>query len=428
VIRATDGRQGESLQRLVVVVEPAGVTNQAPQITSTPLPLAGIGAVYAYEITATDADGGTLSYALLPNAPAGMTLSGRVINWTPTIAQSGSQSFQIQVSDGQGGVAIQSVPVFVTDRVGDIDLDAATIAVSGGNQAPVITSRPRTATGVGTPYFYEIQANDPNGDALTYVLLPGAPAGMTLTGRVVQWNPTIGDLGNRPFQIEVRDGRGGITRQTVPLVVGNLVANRAPMITDSPQLQREVQQQDIFQSVITELDPKPQFATVGEIYAYNFKGVDLDGDIVAWSLLQAPVGMTIDGATGALRWQPNPNQLNGEGYEVVVALTDAYGASDTVKFKLITRGDNLPPLISSVPLTVIPVGRTYEYAVQANDPENSVLRYALGARPQGMNINAQTGLITWNPMTTQVGNHEVEVIVIPIRLLNCNSEMRKVGH
>jgi hypothetical protein len=78
VIRATDGF-GASLQRLIVVVNPAGTTDQAPEITSTPLTWAGIGAVYAYEIQAVDVDGGTLSYALLPGAPAGMTLTGRVV-------------------------------------------------------------------------------------------------------------------------------------------------------------------------------------------------------------------------------------------------------------------------------------------------------------------------------------------------------------
>jgi hypothetical protein len=56
----------------------------APVFTSTPVTQAVEGSAYTYQLTAT---GGTITFALT-NAPAGATLSGNTISWTPTAAQS----------------------------------------------------------------------------------------------------------------------------------------------------------------------------------------------------------------------------------------------------------------------------------------------------------------------------------------------------
>ena len=58
------------------------------------------------------------------------------------------------------------------------------------NRAPDITSTPRNNVRIGTNYFYQPIASDPDGNPLSFNLL-SAPEGMVMddAGRVV-WSPT----------------------------------------------------------------------------------------------------------------------------------------------------------------------------------------------------------------------------------------------
>lgn len=89
---------------LIVGCVPSGLvglvpTNQTPIITSTPIITATMGAAYTYNVTATDPDGGTLTYFLV-SSPAGMTINSStgLITWTPTAA--GNYNVEVRVSDG----------------------------------------------------------------------------------------------------------------------------------------------------------------------------------------------------------------------------------------------------------------------------------------------------------------------------------------
>jgi RHS repeat-associated protein len=70
---------------------------------------------------------------------------------------------------------------------------------------------------------------------------------------------------------------------------------------------------------------------------------------------------------------------------------------------------NLPPVISSSPITSAITETAYSYQVTASDPEGKTLRYALAYAPQGMAISA-SGLITWTPTTQQAGKQVATVV------------------
>jgi hypothetical protein len=434
IIRVKDDRGGVALQAFQLEVEQG---NRLPMFTSK-LPTINPreGQEFRFQAKAIDLDGDNITYEIVRDArttpraattsdPTGLKINATtgLVTWTPKsgATEAGGErggafnwgygldavepwEVLIRATDGKGGESFQRLSLIV---------DAAPTN-SGINRAPEITSKPRKLTGINQPYVYEIEASDPDGDNLSYELLPGAPAGLTLTGRMITWTPTAAQLGAQSFQVKVLDGRGGSVTQAVSVLVSNQVSNQAPMITDSPTVKRDLESDAIFQTVFTETDNKPQRAITGQIYAYDFKGVDRDGDITAWSLLQGPDGMVIDVTTGALRWQPKLSQINNTGYDVVVVLTDSYGASDTVKFKLIVNGSNLPPQVLSTPVTIAAQGQSYRYAIQAADPENGKLAYTLGRKPVGMTIDATTGLVAWNPATAQIGDHLVEVIVTDV--------------
>ncbi|MCI0535158.1 MAG: putative Ig domain-containing protein, partial [Verrucomicrobiales bacterium] len=132
---------------------------------------------YFYDSDAIDPDGDRVTFALTV-FPEGMTISPStgLILWVPTASQIGNHNVAVQVSDGRGGTATQSYVISVLP-------DPA-------NHAPIIISEPSTSTVVNKPYSYDVDALDPDGDQLTY-LLALSPTGMSInpnTG-LIQWTP-----------------------------------------------------------------------------------------------------------------------------------------------------------------------------------------------------------------------------------------------
>ncbi len=70
---------------------------------------------------------------------------------------------------------------------------------------------------------------------------------------------------------------------------------------------------------------------------------------------------------------------------------------------------NLPPQITSTPITQAQEDSLYEYDVDATDPEGTAITYLMDMAPDGMVIDASTGFITWTPSMDQLGLHEVMV-------------------
>ena len=75
--------------------------NSSPVIESDPVTTAKEGAVYTYDVEATDPNEDTLTYSLTIS-PTGMTINSTtgVITWTPTEGQVGENEVVVEVSDG----------------------------------------------------------------------------------------------------------------------------------------------------------------------------------------------------------------------------------------------------------------------------------------------------------------------------------------
>src|SRR5262249_23552965 len=82
--------------------------------TSTPVTAADEGALYAYQLTATVSDGSAITFSL-SQAPAGATLSGGAVSWTPTHEQArAANQFSATATTAKGGSATQSWTVTPT--------------------------------------------------------------------------------------------------------------------------------------------------------------------------------------------------------------------------------------------------------------------------------------------------------------------------
>jgi hypothetical protein len=88
------------------------------------------------------------------------------------------------------------------------------------NGAPAISSAPRGAGPDGL-FRYQVQAEDPEGDAGLRFSLAKAPRGMTVTalGGLVEWRPAADQAGVHPVQIVVEDPAGGRARQSFELTI-----------------------------------------------------------------------------------------------------------------------------------------------------------------------------------------------------------------
>jgi hypothetical protein len=166
--------------------------NDPPAFTSSPPLGARAGARYVYQLTAVDAENGTLSYGLL-NGPAGMRVgrSSGLVEWIPAQAQF-NQTFEVElfVSDGEL-CATQSFSVTVGTRLDGVGMAG---------------TPPPTAV-VGEEYLFDPRGfTDVPNATVTFNILSG-PAGMSvLPNGTLRWVPAESQVGTAAVQLEATDG------------------------------------------------------------------------------------------------------------------------------------------------------------------------------------------------------------------------------
>lgn len=432
--------------------------NAAPSFSSTPLLTANEGVLYLYKATATDANGDPLAYAL-DKSPQGMTINGSTgdVSWTPVFSQVGTHDVVIRVSDGHAtaqqsyslvvAARANTAPVFNSTPLNSVitgeaysyqavavDAEAdpviyslvtgapgITVSSSGlvtwiagvpgiypvtiaaadnrgassnqsynlqvlekPNNPPVINSSPVTSITLGGNFTYAIVATDPDGDMLNTSLVKG-PAGLVLDGSTLRWTPSSAQLGVHAIEVRVTDSRGAFATQSFSVAVNDR-PNAAPVFSSTP---------------ITSI-------SAGALYQYQLQATDPDGDSLTYSASLIPAGATLSNS-GLLTWQTA--ESNQGNHTIRLRVTDTRGAYAEQAFVLnVQVVVDLPPAISSSPVTQAQIGRNYSYTVVASDPEGKPVTYSLTQAPSGMAINA-SGVVSWTPAASQTGSHPVTVSV-----------------
>ena len=368
-IVADDGRRGRATQRFALTV--GAPSNRPPLFTSVPVTRAGIGGEYVYEATVEELDGDPLTFEV--SGPSGVEVSaaGRV---TWGFALPGVHVVTLQVTDGRGGGATQRWELSVGEQ-------------AANPSAPVFTSVPPTLASAGALWLYQPVVSDPDGDAVTFVL-EAAPPGALLaanTGRL-RWPVGEEQVGEHAFALTAVDGRGGRTTQTFTVAVQPDRPNASPLFTSSP----------------------PLFAVAAEPYAAQLEAIDPEGGAVTYALIAGPLGMAVTEG-GALTW--TPEAADQGPVPVAVAATDPLGATASQAWIIDARGSNSPPVITSAPVTGALSGGLYGYRVAASDPDGDALTFRLTEAPEGMTVDARTGLIVWRPVDDDEGANPVTVQV-----------------
>jgi subtilisin family serine protease len=139
------------------------------------------GSQLLFTATASDADGGALTFSLDSGAPVGATINPTtgVFSWTP--------------SESHGGSA-NAVTIRVTDSASASDFETVTINVREVNAAPVLSLISNQTNSVGNTISFRATATDADlpGNLLAFGLVSGGPAGSAINATTgdFSWTPT----------------------------------------------------------------------------------------------------------------------------------------------------------------------------------------------------------------------------------------------
>ncbi len=283
-----------------------GLSNIAPQFTSTPVTTASEGALYTYNITASDPDAGDTLTITATTSPAWLTLTDNgngtaTLSGTPSVAEVGDHPVVLRVAD-TGGL---------------FDTQSFNINVSAVNDAPQFTSTPVTTASEGALYTYNITASDPDtGDTLT-ITATTAPAWLFLADNgngtaTLSGTPSVAEVGDHPVVLRVADTGGLFDTQSFNINVS--AVNDAPQFTSTP--------------VTT--------ASEGALYTYNITASDPDtGDTLTITATTSPAWLLLtDNGNGTATLSGTPSVAEVGDHPVVLRVADTGGLFDTQSFNI----------------------------------------------------------------------------------------------
>ncbi len=319
-------------------------------------------------------------------APEGMSIDPAtgLVAWRPTTAQVGEHLVMLRATSASGSISLQDFTLTVT-----VPNTSPTLSQPSLHNQPQGVSPGFPTAYVGLVYAVNLSAQDAESQEFTYSLLSG-PSAATLNATTgeLRWTPTLAQVGNAIFSIEVRDSLGSATVVNATVQVVNAQPAATPYQVTLPRIQ----------------------VGLGQDYLARVVGKDALGRPLTWSLQSGPTGMLVS-ENGTIRWSPGNSDLGSQS--IVLQSADVAGGTSTTAYTLqvVGRLVNDPPVIISQPLTSTVLGSEYQYDLVVVDANSDPLSYALVQAPVGMSIHPTLGTIRWISAVDQLGESNVSVQV-----------------
>jgi large repetitive protein len=343
-VKVTDTAGGSGTQAYSLTI------NAAMNIATTTLPAGDNGKFYSQTLAVT---GGTspFTWSVASGSLGPLSLSSAgVISGTPT---TGTLHFTVQVTDSA------SPPTTATSQALTITINGTlsitTTSLSAGDQGSAY-SQTLAATGGTTPY--------------TWSVTPGSlPTGVTLNAStgVISGTPSV--QGAFSIPVTVTDSIGATAQQTFNLTI------HAPLSITTP--------------------PTLANGAVGVAYSQTLSATG-GATPYAWSVISGSLGqLSLNGSTGAITGTPN----GAATLTFTVQLTDAILATTTKQFSItivsgltITNAPTLPGGEVNAPYsqTLTAAGGTPPYTWSITT----------GSQPNGVTLNASTGVLSGTPQAS----------------------------
>ena len=326
-------------------------------------------------IKATDEDlpANAFTYELM-SGPAGLTLNARTgeLRWTPEESQGpGVNSVIVRVTDG-GTPVLAATNTFV-------------ITVQEVNSAPSFEAMPVQITRDETTFRIEVVAWDADvpAQALRYSLGTGAPVGVTIHPETGELTWSIGtrlEPETHTLRIQATDDGSPARSDELALVV----RIEPPVLRLAPIADQVMDEEALFSLTIAVTNsPRAQ-----PPYAFALEP-------------NAPEGMQVTAATGALFWRPAENQGPSTN-QVFITVTDRATPPNSSRQSIVlrVREVNQPPAIASIATQHTVTGGLLTVFLTATDPDvpaNDLSYFLAPGTPDGITIHPKSGILTWLP-------------------------------
>jgi hypothetical protein len=321
-------------------------------------------------LSASDVDGDDLTYAVV-DPPAHGTLSGTAPNlvYTPTLNESGTDSFTFVVSDGE-----------LTDTA------TVTIEVEPLNDPP--SAHPQSvSTPEDTALPITLTGSDPDGDVLTFTVVSSPAHGTldTTAGADVVYTPAPDFNGSDGFVFRVVDPSGASDTATVVISVGEPGSNDPPTADDQ---------------AVTTAEDTP--------VAVELTADDVDGDPLTYAIEVAPQHGTVALSGSSVVYTP---ALNVFGDDVFVFRVDdgaggvAFGVVEIVVTAVNDAPDAIPQVITLLEDTPTAVTLT------ATDVDGDELSFAVTAPPANGTLAGTAPDLTYTPAPDAFGVEYLTFVV-----------------
>ncbi len=173
------------------------------------------GTTKTVNLSATDPDGDTITFALTGTPPAWASITGSVLTLSPTFTAAGMHTLTIEASDPSAAKASGNLTVTVTNV----------------NRGPSLGSIANVTMAEGQTLMVTFTATDPDSDMLTFTSM-GLPAFGTIAGNVLTLAPMLGQAG--VFTVIITASDGDLTdSKTFTLSVS--ASNTAPNLSNAGQ-------------------------------------------------------------------------------------------------------------------------------------------------------------------------------------------------
>lgn len=180
------------------------------------------------------------------------------------------------------------------------------------NQPPVVTSivlEPIKPV-IGDVIAASPDGTDPDGDTITYRY---------------QWTVNGELVPNMPPESSTLNTRGMRKKDRIAVVVAPSDPESQGRLVVSPIIP--------LGNSAPRIESLPGTSLVNGVFSYQVKAVDPDGDSLAYTLITAPRGMTIERSSGLVRWEP-PIPSEKQEVPVKIMIDDGDGGSITQTFSL----------------------------------------------------------------------------------------------
>lgn len=283
-----------------------------------------------------------------------------------------SGSVVVVTANNQEVLGHGTFDITAKQTVGGVTSDASeslTVNIDTSLPGPFLSEPPLTAN-VGQLYSFNSE-NFFEGDVV-YSLANALP-GMSIDSQTgtVTWTPVLSQSGPNPVQIRARDAAGNVRDQEFIVTV-----NGAP--------------------TLGAIDDRTVVGGEAVSFTATITDPNSSGDTHTFSLDSgAPTGASIDPATGAFTWT-TPTGGSQFEFEITVRVTDSGGLTDTETF-IVTLESS--PILDPISTKVVEEGELLSFTVTADDPNlpDDTLTFTLQGAPSGMEIDEETGQVTWTP-------------------------------